>query len=204
MVTDGVRRESPYALVTFMSNVCRALDVELVRDWNTGHDRYWGEVGHYTIGRESLRACHDRRTCASYFVANRTNISFDLDAIENDEYHTSSDPSNPDLFYPLADVPDRVWKKRQRGIGRPHEGPNHFADMDQPQPKRRLAPLTLARRPDDSHTTAMDQLLPVARHHPSQHGPRPVPGRPVLQSDGRELFSRRPPTPSNKRCARPA
>ena len=54
MVTDGVRRESPYALVTFISNVCRSLDVEIVTDWNTGHDRYWGEVGHYTIG---ARAC---------------------------------------------------------------------------------------------------------------------------------------------------
>jgi hypothetical protein len=124
MVTDGVRKESPYALVTFISNVCRALDVEIVTDWNTGHDRYWGEVGHYTIG---ARACDlvAPKKLREFFVANRTAISFDLDAIANDGYHT------PDgsLFYPLADVPDRVWKN---GTGRGHEGPNHFADMDQP------------------------------------------------------------------------
>lgn len=127
MVTDGIRRESPYALVTFMSNVCRALDVEIVRDWNTGHDRYWGEVGHYTIG---AKACElvSKGKLRDFFLANRTNISFDLAAIAGDDYHT------PDgtLFYPLADVPDRIWKKR--GIARPHEGPNHFADMDQDDP----------------------------------------------------------------------
>lgn len=125
MVTDGVRRESPYALVTFISNVCRSLDVEIVTDWNTGHDRYWGEVGHYTVG---ARACDLVRPAGlrEFFVANRTNISFDLKAIVDDEYHT------PDgtLFYPLADVPDRVWKQNTTGVGRPHEGPNHFADMD--------------------------------------------------------------------------
>ena len=103
-----------------------ALDVEIVTDWNTGHDRYWGEVGHYTIG---ARACDLVRTgkLRDFFVANRTNISFDLDAIKSDDYHT------PDgtLFYPLADVPDRSG--RRRGIARPHEGPNHFADMDKTQ-----------------------------------------------------------------------
>ena len=129
MVTDGVRRESPYALATFISNVCRSLDVELVTDWNTGHDRYWGEVGHYTIG---ARAC-DLVTPAKlrdFFVANRSNISFDLDAIAKGEFHTKTGT----LFYPLADVPDRVWKKKEHGFVRAHEGPNHFADMDQPDP----------------------------------------------------------------------
>jgi hypothetical protein len=123
----GERLLAPYALVSFLSTVCRALDVEPVTDWNDNHDLYWGEVGHYTIG---ARACDlvaplDLR---AYFVANRSRISFDLDAIRRGEYHTG----DATVFFPLTDVPDRVWKQRQQGVGRPHEGPNHFADMDDP------------------------------------------------------------------------
>jgi hypothetical protein len=127
MVTDGVRKESPYALVTFISNVCRALDVEIVTDWNTGHDRYWGEVGHYTIG---ARACDlvAPKKLRDFFVANRTAISFDLEAIKKNEYKTPDGTH----FYPLADVPDRVWKRHVIPTAfRGHEGPNHFADMDE-------------------------------------------------------------------------
>ena len=37
-------------------------------------------------------------------------------------------------FVPMADVPDFYWKPRmaKQGFARPFEGPNHFADMDQP------------------------------------------------------------------------
>src|SRR6185436_9014389 len=40
-------------------------------------------------------------------------------------------------FVPLADVPDFFWKPRiaKQGFSRPFEGPNHFADMDQPNDK---------------------------------------------------------------------
>ena len=41
---------SAYALGTFLSSVCRSLDVELVRDWSIGHDEYWGKIGHFAIG----------------------------------------------------------------------------------------------------------------------------------------------------------
>jgi hypothetical protein len=119
---------APYALVTFLSNVCRALDVEVVYDWNTGQDLYWGQVGHYTIG---AKACElvEGKTLRAFFLANRTNISFDLGAIADGAYQTP----NGTIFYPLADVPDLVWKQRG-GPGRPHEGPNHFADMDEADP----------------------------------------------------------------------
>jgi hypothetical protein len=117
----------PYALVTFLSTACRALDVEPVFDWNTGHELYWGEVGHYTIG---ARACDLVAPDAlrDFFVANRERISFDLQAIVAGDYRTPRGTA----FYPLSDVPDRVWKQRTRGMVRPHEGPNHFADMDDP------------------------------------------------------------------------
>ncbi|HEY2225771.1 hypothetical protein [Actinomycetospora sp.] len=120
-------RTTPYALVSFLSTACRALDVEPVESWHADHDLYWGEVGHYTIG---ARACDLVQPAAlrKFFVANRTRISFDLAALAAGDYKTG----DKDVFHPLADVPDTVWKARKRGWMRGKEGPNHFADMDDP------------------------------------------------------------------------
>jgi hypothetical protein len=123
-LADGASRASPYALVTFLSNVCRALDVEVVYDWNTGHDLYWGAVGHYSIGAKACDLVAGARL-RRFFVANRTNIGFERQDIENGTYKLK----NGTLFYPLADLPDYVWKSRT-ARRRPHEGPNHFADLD--------------------------------------------------------------------------
>jgi hypothetical protein len=127
--SGGAAPPAPYALVTFLSTVCRALDVEPLRDWNDDHGLYWGEVGHYAIG---ARACDLVAPTAlrEYFVANRNRISFDLQDIADGTY----DIDKNSIFFPLADVPDHVWKRREKGIGRPREGPNHFADMDEPRP----------------------------------------------------------------------
>jgi hypothetical protein len=118
---------SPYALVSFLSTVCRSLDVEPVASWNAEHELYWGEVGHYTIG---ARACDLVKPAKlqAFFVANRTRISFDLAELAAGHYKTGT----ADVFHPLADVPDTVWKARKRGWIRAKEGPNHFADMDDP------------------------------------------------------------------------
>jgi hypothetical protein len=118
---------SPYALVSFLSTACRALDVEPAESWNADHELYWGEVGHYTIG---ARACDlvGPAELRAFFVANRTRISFDLAALAAGHYKTGT----ADVFHPLADVPDTVWKAHKRGWLRGHEGPNHFADMDDP------------------------------------------------------------------------
>lgn len=123
---DG-RTTSPYALVSFLSTACRALDVEPVDSWNADHELYWGEVGHYTIG---ARACDlvQPAKLRAYFVANRTRVSFDLAELAAGHYKTGT----ADVFHPLADVPDTVWKARKRGWLRAKEGPNHFADMDDP------------------------------------------------------------------------
>jgi hypothetical protein len=121
----GPRRESPYALATFLSNVCRALDVDVVFDWNTGHKLYWGQAGHYTIGAKACEVVQEDDLRA-FFLANRDNVSFELADIEQGKFHLP----NGTTFYPLADVPDLVWKSRHGGA-RPHEKPNHFADMDE-------------------------------------------------------------------------
>ena len=47
-LADGTK--SAFALGTFVSTVCRALDVEIVRTWSTGHDEYWGKLGHFAVG----------------------------------------------------------------------------------------------------------------------------------------------------------
>jgi hypothetical protein len=116
---------SPYALVTFLSTACRALDVEPVLDWNTGYELYWGDVGHYTIGALAcdLVEPHDLR---AFFAANREQISFDLQTIADGDVRTPRGA----LFHPLSDVPDMVFRNLRRD--RAHEGPNHFADMDDP------------------------------------------------------------------------
>ena len=121
----------PYALVTFLSTACRALDVEPLFDWNAGWELYWSEVGHYTIG---ALACDLVAPDAlrDFFVANRRWIAFDVQAILDDRIDTGNPTSPQDrtLFYPLSDVPDRVWRAFRRD--REFEGPNHFADMDEP------------------------------------------------------------------------
>ena len=125
-LVEGGTRASPYALATFLSNVCRALDVEVVYDWNLGHDQYWGAVGHYSIGAKACDLVSGQRL-RRFFLANRTNISFERDDIASGAYKLP----NGTLFYPLADLPDYVWKSRT-ARRRPHEGPNHFAELDNP------------------------------------------------------------------------
>lgn len=122
----GAQRDAgPYALVTFLSTACRALDVEPVLDWDAGHELYWGDVGHYTIG---ARACDLVVPAAlrDFFVANREQISFDLQTIAHGSVRTPTD----DHFYPLTDVPDTVWRALRED--REQEPPNHFANMDDP------------------------------------------------------------------------
>src|SRR5262249_39892757 len=49
-VFDQGVEEVPYALATNLSNVCRDLQVEVVRSSSIAAFEYWGAVGHYTIG----------------------------------------------------------------------------------------------------------------------------------------------------------
>ncbi|WP_051223827.1 hypothetical protein [Conexibacter woesei] len=128
----GARRESPYALATFLSTALSQLQVDVLADFNADHDTYWGTTGHYTIG---ALACDLVRPAGwkSYMVANRTNIGFEIADIEDGRY---LDLETQRHFIPLADVPDRVWKHPvfDPTAKRGREGPNHYADVDQPLP----------------------------------------------------------------------
>ncbi len=131
-ITDGTcKRTGHFALATALSTVCRELGVTPVRDWNTGLPEYWGAVGHYTIG---YFACDGINSdLGKLMKANQEIVSYPLDSIKS---KTKINEKGPNGFVRLANVPDRIWAhgKMVRGSA---DGPNHFADMDKPDPANR-------------------------------------------------------------------
>jgi len=120
----------PFALATNLSNVCRELDLELYRG-GTGDDSfpYWGAVGHYTIGSLACDMVKDE-TLHELLMNNQDRISFKPAKVDP----TVNDIKVP-RFVPLADVPDKVWKKPFNEQDTPYgrkglENPNHYADID--------------------------------------------------------------------------
>jgi hypothetical protein len=122
---DGTR--SAFALGTFLSTVCRALDVEIVRTWSTGHDEYWGKLGHFAVG---WKACDlVGGALGTLMKANQKNIGFGNDVLEKGSAFSMGRGG----FVPLADVPDYVWIAASKFVeARKAEGPQHFADIDIP------------------------------------------------------------------------
>ena len=110
-----------YALATFLSTICRQLDIDIVPDWNTGHREYWGKTGHYKIAAKACELVADPRL-KTLLQNNLDAIAFSDDAIEKGQLTTI----DAHQFVPLADVPDLVWRTT-----RPQDEANHFADMDE-------------------------------------------------------------------------
>jgi hypothetical protein len=108
-----------FALASFVSTICRNLDVQMVRDWSLGHDEYWGKTGHFAIG---WKACDlVSGTLGELMKMNQVRIGFgDARLEEGSAFRIGAGE-----FVPLADVPDYVWLN-PRG----HEGVQHFADID--------------------------------------------------------------------------
>ncbi len=126
-LTPGSGQDTRFVLASTISNVCRLLDVELLRDWSIEHSQYWGKVGHYKIG---YSACFCISTSfpklRALLSANATNISVaDQDIVDG---HMPK-ATERDKFIALADVPDLVWRATRK-----KDAANHFADMDQPAP----------------------------------------------------------------------
>ena len=121
VMTGMQEEELSFALATFLSTICRELDVDIVRDWNIGYGEYWGKLGHYKI---AAKACElvGYKNLKTLMLANLDNISFTDDAIKAGEI-TRIDKEE---FVPLADVPDLAWGRRGK------EKTNHFADLDEP------------------------------------------------------------------------
>jgi hypothetical protein len=125
-----------FALATGLSTACQLLDVDLVRDHNSGANPFWGQTGHYSIATAAISAVADRNLKA-LLTANIERISFRPDQLSPAEIHARL--ANGD-FVELADVPDLVWKKTAarvpggrdltQNVGPEH--PNHYADIDEP------------------------------------------------------------------------
>ena len=117
LMPDG--STSTFALASFLSTICRNLDVEVVRNWSLGHDEYWGKTGHFAVG---WKAC-DRLsgTLGTLMQRNQARIGFDDDRLgEGSEFRMGRGE-----YVPLADVPDYAWL-----LPRGNEGMQHFADVD--------------------------------------------------------------------------
>ena len=110
---------STFALGSFLSTICRNIDVEVVRNWSIGHDEYWGKTGHFAIG---WKACDMvGGSLGQLMQNNQVRIGFGDDRLgEGSEFRMGRGE-----FVPLADVPDYVWL-----FPRPGEGMQHFADID--------------------------------------------------------------------------
>jgi hypothetical protein len=127
-VFDQGVEEVPYALATNLSNVCRDLQVEVVRSSSIAAFEYWGAVGHYTIGALACGIVKDSNLNA-LMLKNQQRVSF-----RPEDINKSVENIAPPQFVPLADVPDKVWKEKNSqtvhfGRNGP-ENPNHYADID--------------------------------------------------------------------------
>jgi hypothetical protein len=122
---DGTR--SAFALATFVSTVCRALDADIVRTWSTGHDEYWGKLGHFAVGWKACDLLDG--PLSDLMKANQAHIGFGNETLgKGSEFKMGRGG-----FVPLADVPDYVWIAAAKFVeARKDEAPQHFADIDIP------------------------------------------------------------------------
>jgi hypothetical protein len=147
LIGSGGKRYN-FALATGLSTVCQHLDIDIVRDHNTGANPYWGQTGHYSIATVAINSVKDPNLRA-FLLANVERISFRPDQLKPDEIRKKL--SNG-AFVELADVPDLVWKKTDKVPGGRDtaqnagpEHPNHYADIDEADAKGvTLRDLTLA------------------------------------------------------------
>ncbi|WP_231946790.1 S1/P1 Nuclease [Leifsonia sp. 21MFCrub1.1] len=128
-----------FSLATSLSAILRLLDVELVVDYNTGPQPYWGKTGHYTIATFACERATDAKL-RTLLTVNTDRISFSLAGLGHGAIDTTTVQAKRNGgFVPLADVPDLVWKNlpgavkggRDTAFRTGPEHPNHFADIDQ-------------------------------------------------------------------------
>ncbi len=115
------RTSTHFALATSLSQVCRYLDVSVVRDWGTGLSEYWGKVGHYKIAAKACELVTSKKL-RTLLMANRDRIG----VVDDDLVAGKLPMNNQPEFVALADVADLVWRTTRK-----KDQANHFADMDQ-------------------------------------------------------------------------
>jgi len=120
---NSASRKIGYALASCLCNMCKKLDVDLIREWNLDIDNTWGKTGHYKI---AARACDLVSDASLYKLlqANKDNIGY------SDEYLEAKDDiakAKSEEFIPLADIADLYFRYKRFKT----EGSNHYADMDE-------------------------------------------------------------------------
>ncbi|MBM3095644.1 hypothetical protein GFB56_33550 [Ensifer sp. T173] len=151
LYSAGEARPQSYVLATLLSRVCAELGVDPVRNWNLDQPDTWSAIGHFSIANRAQVALSNRSPKLNTLMKNNADIiSHDDATILAGEF---SGMGSAD-FVALADVPDFYWKPRiaKQGFARTFEGPNHFADMDQPDPNGK----TLLELCKDDPTTFID------------------------------------------------
>jgi hypothetical protein len=131
LYSAGSAPPQSYALATLLSRVCAELGVDPVRNWNLDQPDTWGALGHFSIAARAQNALSRRfPKLVKLMDSNALIISHDDDTLLEAKFAGMGEAD----FVPLADVPDFFWKPRiaKQGFSRASEGPNHFADMDQP------------------------------------------------------------------------
>ncbi|HEY9347971.1 MAG TPA: hypothetical protein VIQ53_21770, partial [Inquilinus sp.] len=131
LYSAGEARPQSYVLATLLSRVCAELGVDPVRNWNLDQPDTWSAIGHFSIAARAQVALSGRSQKLVTLMANNAEIISHSDA---DILAGNFSGMGTADFVALADVPDFYWKPRiaKQGFARTFEGPNHFADMDQP------------------------------------------------------------------------
>ncbi len=127
----GNAQPQTYVLTTFLSRVCAEIGVDPVRNWNLDQTDTWGALGHFSIAAHVKVGISARNPKLAKLVdLNSKIISHDDAEIIKGDFTGMGTRD----FVALADVPDFYWKPKlsKQGFARQMEGPNHFADMDQP------------------------------------------------------------------------
>lgn len=122
------REAIPYALATNLTTACVALDVDIVRGWNTGNDYTWGKTGHFKLAAKSCELVSNTRL-KKLLMANQKNIGYVDDDLLNGDVVSGQYTASKNIFVPLADVADIIWRATRK-----MDSSNHFADIDESHP----------------------------------------------------------------------
>ena len=172
-VAGAGRTSMGYGLATGLGNVCRLLDIDLVRGWNVDQPFTWGKTGHFKIGFHAADLVSNAKL-ASLLEANQSSLGYSNDQLTSE---TGVNGKFTHDFVPLADVADIIWRTT-----RPDDESNHFSDIDESDPAvfngKTLLGLSLA---DDANIDVdvwlnfdqkMDQVKPVFKTGTQELRPR--------------------------------
>jgi len=119
----GVRSQQ-LVLATFLSTICKSLDIELVTRHNIGYRPIWGEANHHLIAEASFQLVGNEAGNLPSFLQGTGNRRGE----------------RGDALRDLAMLPDN-WKTHKGRCSR--EKPNHYANMDLDWNGRPLSEVTL-------------------------------------------------------------